>query len=88
VDVTGTLNAYFEDDVMYQKFLNHTQSSLTITLTDAGGNTIVITLPRIYYTKGPVNITAGNEDVMVPLEFTALRDPTTNLTIAMDFIAA
>lgn len=88
VDITGTINAYFDSLELYNKFRNHTESELSWRFTDAEGNTFIFTLPRIYFTDGNPTAPGGNDDVMVPLEFTAVRDTDTDSVILIDVIAA
>lgn len=77
VDVTGTLTAYFEDKALFDKFLNHTQSSFAISMSDAAGNEIVITMPRIFFGSGSPVAGGGNDDVRLEMEFTAIREQIT-----------
>lgn len=86
VDVTGSLNAYFEDDTLYQKFISHAASSLSFRLTDASGNVMIFTLPNLYFTSGTTTAGGGNDDMMVPLEFTAVRDLTTSAVVQLDVL--
>ena len=51
VEVTGSLSAYFQTGGLYDKFLAQTDSSLTFVLTDAGGNSYSIALPKLKYTS-------------------------------------
>jgi hypothetical protein len=88
VDVTGSIAAYFEDDALFTKFLAHTSTSLSFRMTDPNGNVFVFQLPKLYYTTGTALASGGNADVMVPLEFTAIRDVATNAVIQLDVLPA
>lgn len=88
IDVSGSLNAYFQDLALWDKFVNHTQTSLTWRFTDSAGNVMVYTIPRLYFSDGNPTSPGGNDDVMVPLEFTAIRDLTRGATVIIDIIAA
>lgn len=72
--VTGTLEAYFEDLTLYNKFLNETVSSLSMALTD-GVNTLTLSLPKIKYTGAEIPID-GEGSIKVNMPFVALRDAT------------
>lgn len=85
-EVTASFTLYFEDLVMYQKFENHTASSLTLKLIDDGGNVIVFTLPKLFYTKASAPAAGENQDIMLPMEIRAVRDPTTGCTLQVDSI--
>ncbi len=76
VDVTGRMQAYFEDITLYQKFLDHSESSLSFRLKDVGGNAVVVTIPSLYDTAGDPQITGQDSDVFVNLTWTARKDPT------------
>lgn len=88
IDVSGSTLVYFEDLVLYNKFIQHTESSLSFRFTDADGNIIHFTLPRLFFTAGNPVASGGNEDVMVPLEFTAIREAASDTTIVLDMVAA
>lgn len=89
VDVTGTLNAYFEDITLYQKFINHTESSMSFGFKDVSGNRVIVTIPSIYYSSGgDPQITGQDADVFVNLIWQARKDPTYGYTVQMDFLPA
>lgn len=87
-DVTGTLEAYFQDLAMYEELVNHTTVSLDFRITDEDGNVTIFTIPKLYFTGGTPVSPGGNEDVMLPLEYTGILDPITNTTLQIDFIDA
>ncbi len=89
VDVTGTVEAYFVDEALFDAFVQHDQSSLIFSLTDGDGNMIFVTLPRIYFGSGSPMSPGGNEDVLLSMEITAIREQVTDgATIQVDMIPA
>lgn len=55
-DLTGNVMAFFEDEVMFNKFINETESSIFCRLDDLDGtNFMSIVLPRIKYTGGSID---------------------------------
>lgn len=80
--VTGSLEAYFETQVLYQKYLQQTESSLAVTLDD-GSNSYALTLPRLKYHDGQVLAEGIDQDVLVRLQFTALRHTVDGITIRL-----
>lgn len=86
--VTGSLETYFEDTVIYNKFRNATESSIAVRVVDSSNNCYIITLPNIEYTDG--NIVAGgiNQDVMAQMQFQAKLHTTLNCTMQIDRFAA
>jgi len=73
-NVTGSATMQFIDEVMMNKYLNGTESSLEFSLVD-GTATQTHLLPRIKYNSAttPKN---GTDDIFITLGFRALLDPT------------
>jgi len=84
-NVTGTLNALFQDDSLYAKFLEETESSLSFTLNTVEEplNGYTFTLPRIKYTSAdmPVN---GEGVVSITMPFQSLQDDVVGATITIE----
>jgi len=83
-NVTGSLGAYFVDEVLLEKFLNGTATSIDFRISDAAGNAYIVTMPKVKYTSGNPELTGVDADVLIPLDYRALRDPTTDCTIQID----
>src|SRR3990172_2515257 len=79
--ITGSLSAYFEDEVMLNKFINETSSSLSFTLGGSGSG-MTLLLPKIKYTGGQPD-TSGEGSIILQMPFQALYDSTeaTNIKI-------
>lgn len=75
--LTGTLTTLFGSDELFNKFLNGTESSLSMRI-KKDGRAIVFTFPRVKYTSGTALITGQNAQVENPLGFEALADSATN----------
>lgn len=73
---SGKLEVYFADEVMYNKFLNNTETSLAIPVQDNLGNGYVFVFPRMKYTAAKINATGLDQDNMLSLDFDALMDNT------------
>lgn len=82
-EITGTLNAYFEDGDLYEEFVNGAASSLTFETTD-GVNTYTWTFPKIKYSSGTVVAGGNNNDVMVSLNWQALYDSSSSCAIQVE----
>lgn len=77
--VSGTVSAAFQNNTLLNKFINETESSLKMTLSDPLGNELELFLPRIKYSGG--DIPAQNEGrIIMNMPFTALLDSTTTNT--------
>ena len=79
-NLTGQLTAYFENKALLQKFLNATESELTIVITDTQttAKSLTIEIPRLIYTGGQTDTAGGSGEnsITIPLPFQALRDAT------------
>lgn len=85
-DVTGTLEAYFEDSTLYDAMKAHTYHSLAIPMTDPAGNGLVYTVSDLVFTDGSPVVPGGNQDLTVPLTFAGRIDATYSTTIQIDEI--
>lgn len=72
--VTGTMEVYFADGALYDKFLANTYTSLTVGSVDPAGNGYVITLPRLNLTTAKVVAGAKDQDLMASFEIMGLAD--------------
>ena len=72
--VTGKLELYFADATLYTKFLNNTETSLSIPVLDKDGNGYVFFFPRVKYTSAKTNSTGLDQDDMLSMDFMALMD--------------
>lgn len=86
--VSGEMEVYLADGVMYDKFINNTASSVIWTMKDAAGNGYAITLPKIKYSDAKVQAGGLDQDVMLSMPFTALMDATTAKTVLLDRFGA
>ena len=71
-NLTGSVTAFFEDTVILDKFLNETESSLEVTLTDPAGNSYIIELPRIKYNGGQPDVASGGGPITINFPIQAL----------------
>jgi len=81
VDITGTLQAYYSNSTMIDKYLNFTDSNLALVLEDGDGNGYVIDFPKINFTDGERLAGGTNTDVVVNLPFSATRYATEDVTV-------
>ena len=71
VEVSGSITAYFADNTVFDKWLNQTDSSLSLSFQDSAGNAYVIELPRVRYSDGIRAAEGTNTDVIMRLPFEA-----------------
>jgi len=84
INLSGQLEVYFADGTLYQKFINNTSSSLSVRVNDGSLNGYVLTIPNIKYSDAKIMAGGINQDVMVSMNFTALRDTTSGSTMIID----
>lgn len=85
-DVSGTFQAYFENETIYEKYVNATESSVSFRLEDptTPANAYIVSLPRIRYGQGKVVVGGGNNDVLIDAQYQALAHATFGHTIRID----
>jgi hypothetical protein len=79
--VTGTVTVFFEDAVMYNKFINGTASSIDVKLDD-GTNQLEFAFPNVKYT-GATKTISGNGPVTLAMPFKALYDTTSGSNLVI-----
>lgn len=85
--VTGNLKALFKDEVLFNKYLNSTDSSISAVLTDVDGNSMVLSFPSIVYNNGDVVGQGNDDEVMVEMEWEAKMHTTQNVMARIDQFA-
>lgn len=82
-DVTGTFEAYFENNALYQAVVAHGGGALSFTVGAGAGQKYLVTLPNIVFLNGKKSNRARNTDVMVNIPFRAKFDPTAAASIVI-----
>ena len=67
--VSGSLEVYFQDATYYNKWLNGTNTSLSIGMADALGNGYLIDFEKVTFKDGNFNPGGRQNDVMLTLPF-------------------
>lgn len=84
LNISGTIEAYFADGEMYDRFINHETVSLAFPIIDQDKNTYYFTIPAFKVSSDPIAPGGLDQDVMESLEFTAFRDQATSCMIQID----
>ena len=84
LNLTGTIEAYFANGDLYDRFINHETVSLSFPIIDIDGNTYRFTVPSFKIASDPIAPGGIDQDVMESMEFTAFRDPITDCMIQID----
>lgn len=74
VQCKGSIEAYFADGALYDKFLNNTYTSLTVASQDAAGNGYVFTMPRVNLMNAKIVAGAKDQDLMATFDYQAFSD--------------
>jgi hypothetical protein len=84
-DANASLELYFANMTMYNKFVNNIASSISVRLSStAGGAGYVYTFPNVKYTDGAYPTPGLNQDVVLTLPFQALLDPVTGAAMIIE----
>lgn len=91
--VTATMEAYFANGDLYDKFLNNVYTSIVVGTQDPAGNGYIMTLPRVNIKTAKVVAGAKDQDLMASFELAALSDdanaiPALRKTIFIDRVGA
>jgi hypothetical protein len=81
--VTGQVGAYFETNTLLQKFINETETSLSFTMPDGLGNSMLVNIPRAKYTGGQPDV-KNEGPIILTMPFVALYDSVTQATIIFE----
>lgn len=72
--VTGSMEVYFANGTMYDKFLADTYTKITVGCQDTDGNGYVFQMPRVMLTSGRVVAGGKNQDAMLSFDYQAYAD--------------
>jgi hypothetical protein len=72
-NLTGSATVYFEDAAFVSKFLNETETALSMALPDALGNKYIFTFPRVKFTSGQPDV-SGQGSITLTMPFQGLFD--------------
>jgi len=83
-EITGTLDAYFEDDSLVTKFINNTDSNVRFQVQDNDNNAYIFSIPKVRYTDSTVAAGGPNADVVQNLTWGAIVDDAGVYAIGVD----
>ena len=84
MEISGSVNAYFADGSLWDRFIEHKTVALTFPLTDGERHHYEFTIPAVVFSTDNVNPAGGNQDIMESMEWTAKRDAATGCQIQID----
>ena len=74
VNLTGTIEVYFANGELFNKFNNNQNISLVVSTLDNDGNGYVITIPKANLSSLKTSAGSKDQDMMLSIEVTGLRD--------------
>ena len=83
-EVTGSMQAYFEDSTAYDKFLNQTETSLSICISDGTstkGHAFIFDFPMVKFTDAQRVAGGRNQDIIADISWQALYDANEGITM-------
>jgi hypothetical protein len=83
-NLTGSMTVYFEDEGLFDDFINHATVSLSFPVIDVDGQMAVYTLPAVKFNADAIAPGGIDQDVMDNVEFTAFRDAVTECMMQID----
>lgn len=86
-NLSGSLDVYFENSELLEKFIAETESTLEFTITDLDGNSYRFYLPNIKYNGGQPD-TQGQGSVTLSMPIQALYDETAESQVVVSKIPA
>jgi len=88
LNVTATINVYFEDKVAYDAYLQSTSFSIAAIATDGDDNKLIISMPYCKFETLESPVPGKDNFFMLSGSLRALRDPIKNYTVQIDMIDA
>lgn len=70
-NLTGSATVFFEDAALVAKFLDETETSFSLELPDAAGNSYIFEFPRVKFTSGQPDV-SGQGSITLAMPFQAL----------------
>lgn len=80
IDLTGSLELYFNDDSQYQTYLDNNRTDMNFRVEDDDGNSYIFDFMEMKFEDGSVEISSQNEDIFTSVDFTAFRDDSADPT--------
>jgi hypothetical protein len=74
IALKGSLEVYFADGAIYDKFIANTNTQIIIATQDEAGNGYVFTMPVVNLSNGKIVAGAKDQDLMATFDFMALSD--------------
>ena len=84
LSVTGNMNAFFQDDTMYSKFIDGSEFTLSYTVLDENDEGYVFYFPRVTIASSTMSAGGNDQDLVENMTWSALMDTSTNTSVQID----
>jgi hypothetical protein len=74
ISLTGTLEVYFANGDLFDKFKSNTNISFVVSTLDDAGNGYIISIPKASISSVDTSASAKDQDMILSIEIMALRD--------------
>jgi hypothetical protein len=75
-DIDGSITLYFEDTILYRKYIDGVSFALELTLEDPSGNKMIINMPNLVIAPGTQPDVTEDGTIPITINFTAHKDET------------
>lgn len=83
-NLTGSMTVFFEDEQLFNDFIDHETVALSFSVTDAEGSAYYWTVPAVKISQDQIAPGGIDQDVFENIEFTAFRDSSTECMVQID----
>lgn len=88
LNITGSLELYFENSALFDNFRATTAFSLSFLAQDAAGNSYIVTFPRCKHSNMEIVSGGSDQDVFASAEFTAIINTAGTYQVQVSRVAA
>ena len=83
-ELSGSIEAYFEDIKLYEAFLNGDATALAFTLGSTAGEKYTFTIPKLKFETGTVQAQGNDSDIMASMTYRGLYDSVNRCTLMIE----
>jgi len=83
-ELSGTLEAYFEDSALYEAFLNGNATAIAFTLGRTSGEKYTFSIPKVKFETGTVSAQSAGNDIMASMTYRGLYDSVNGCTLMIE----
>ena len=81
--VSGTLQGYYSDTTLLDKYMNFTDTALAVAFDDTDGNSYIVDCPKVIFTSAQRVAGGQNQDIIADISWEAVMDDTEGITVRL-----